>query len=47
LYEKSKEYFDFQSITDSLLTNGIIVFQDSYKSVLGTIDQKVSKLIKK
>ena len=39
--------FDFQSITESLLINGINLFQDSYKSVLDTIDEKVSKLIKK
>ena len=38
---------EFQSITESLLINGINLFQDSYKSVLDTIDEKVSKLIKK
>ena len=47
LYKESKDHFDFQSITESLLINGINLFQDSYKSVLDTIDEKVSKLIKK
>ncbi|MBL07278.1 MAG: transaldolase [Chloroflexi bacterium] len=47
LYRESKDYFDFQKVTESLLKNGINLFQDSYKSVLDTIDQKVSKLIKK
>ena len=47
LYEKSKESFDFEKITDSLLLNGIKLFQDSYDSLLETIDQKISKLINK
>lgn len=47
LYEKSKESFDFEKITDSLLINGIKLFQDSYDSLLETIDQKISKLINK
>jgi len=47
LYEESKKEFNFEEITDSLLVNGIKLFQDSYNSVLETIDQKISKLVNK
>jgi len=47
LYEDSKKDFDFEKITDSLLINGIKLFQDSYNSVLKTIGQKISKLVNK
>ena len=45
LFEESKQHFDFEKITNTLLVNGIKLFQESYKSVLDTIDQKISKLI--
>ena len=47
LFEESKQHFDFEKITNTLLVNGIKLFQESYKSVLDTIDQKISKLINK
>ena len=47
LVNQTKKYFDLEKITDSLLDNGIELFQESYHSVLETIDLKASKLIKK
>jgi len=47
LFEESKKDFNFEEITNSLLVNGIKLFQDSYSSVLATIDQKISKLVNK
>ncbi|MBA46912.1 MAG: transaldolase [Dehalococcoidia bacterium] len=47
MYESSKNQFDFEKITNSLLLNGIKLFQESYDSLLDTIDQKISKLINK
>ena len=47
LYENSKESFNFEKITDSLLLDGIRLFQNSYDSLLETIEQKISKLINK
>ena len=47
LFEESKQHFDFEKTTNTLLVNGIKLFQESYKSVLDTIDQKISKLTNK